>query len=313
MVKLLSMLKKFITNPAIRFSYLSALGVFDRVSDEKYLRMQYKSRCGVDLDLSNPRTFNEKLQWLKLYGRNPKYVKMVDKYEVRSFVSCTIGEKYLIPLLGVWKDPDQIDFQQLPEQFVLKCNHNSGLGMCICRDKSELDYDKVRRELARGLKQNYYLTSREWPYKDVPRRIIAEEFITDGIHKDLRDYKVFVFNGRPIYIQVDIDRFSNHRRNFYNTKWEYVPFTTCYPTAPEISIERPEKLEELLYLSEKLAAAAGYPPFLRVDMYILANRILFGEMTFFHGAGTERFYPDSYNLKLGEMISLPQVQDIKGE
>ena len=302
------MIKKiglFLTNPSKRFSFLNNRGVFKHIEDETFLKWQYKANFGVPLHLSFPRTFNEKMQWLKLHDRNPDYTQYVDKYKVREFVAEVIGDEYLIPLLGVWDSPDKVDFSNLPNRFVLKCNHNSGMGMYICRNKKELKEEEVIANLRKGLSQDYYWLFREWPYKDVEKRIIAEQFISDGVNDELRDYKVFVFNGKAKYIQVDINRFSNHKRNFYSVDWEYIPFTTCYPTAPEIKIERPEQLDELLFLSEKLTKAAGTPPFLRVDMYVLKERILFGEMTFYHGAGLEKFYPAEYDLNLGNEIELP--------
>ena len=156
------------------FEALLRRHLLDWMPDATFLKLAYKSRMGRKLDLDNPQTFNEKLQWLKLYDRRPEYTMMVDKYKVRDYIAEKLGEEYLIPLLGVWDDPDEIDFDALPNQFVLKCNHNSGLGMCICKDKTKLDIEKVKEELRKGLKQDYYLTGREWPYKDVLRKIICE-------------------------------------------------------------------------------------------------------------------------------------------
>ena len=172
-------INKFITNPQIRFSYLNVLGFYSKTPDDVFLKKAFRVNMHQELNLDNPQTFNEKLQWLKLYNRKPEYTMMVDKYKVREYVADTLGEEYLIPLLGVWDDPDEIDFDALPNQFVLKCNHNSGLGMCICKDKSKLDIEKVKKELKKGLKQDYYLTGREWPYKDVPRKIVCEKFMTN--------------------------------------------------------------------------------------------------------------------------------------
>lgn len=275
------------------------------IPDKLFLGTRYWLRTGKKINWNNPQTFNEKMQWLKVYNRKKEYTQLVDKYKVREFINDTIGEEYLIPLIGVWDSPDDICFNSLPDQFVLKCNHNSGLGMCICRNKKDIQEKQVKKELKKGLKQDYYISGREWPYKDVKRRIVAEEFIQDGVHEDLRDYKVFVFNGKAYYIQVDIDRFTNHRRNFYTTNWEYVPFTTLYPTDPTIKVERPKQLNQLIEVSEQLAAAAGTPPFVRIDMYLLPDKMYFGEITFFHGGGGEPFYPESYNLQLGNLIKLP--------
>lgn len=174
MNRYIRMVKQFVLDPKVRFGYLTRAGFYNHMSDEEYLSRKYQLYFGQKLDLQNPQTFNEKLQWLKLYNRKPEYTVMVDKYKVREYIAQELGEEYLIPLLGVWDNPDEIDFDALPNQFVLKCNHNSGLGMCICKDKSELDISKVKVELRKGLKQDYYLTGREWPYKDVPRKIIAE-------------------------------------------------------------------------------------------------------------------------------------------
>ena len=176
------------------------------MDDSTFLKMKYSLCMADSLDILSPTTFNEKLQWLKLYDRKPQYTVMVDKYKVREYIADKIGEQYLIPLLGVWDSPDEIDFNVLPNRFAMKCNHNSGLGMCICTDKSKLDIKKVKKGLARGLKQDYYLTGREWPYKDVPRKIVAEQFLKsdegshlthwgiEGTHYTLDEQKL------PIYL-----------------------------------------------------------------------------------------------------------------
>ena len=184
MGRILTMAKRFLTDPMIRFGYLNKLGVYDHMSDEAFLRYSYQIKMGESLNLDNPITFNEKLQWLKLYDRRPEYTTMADKYAMRAWVEERVGPGHTVPLLGVWDDPEQIDFDALPDQFVLKCNHNSGLGMYICRDKAKLDKEKAIRGLRKGLKQNYYLSCREWPYKDVKRQIIAEEYLKNGEDKD---------------------------------------------------------------------------------------------------------------------------------
>ena len=166
-------LKKYCADSSDRFVVNAALGLYNSMPDRDYLERKFEALMGTPLHLDAPQTFNEKLQWLKLYDRKPEYTMMVDKYRVREYIAQKIGAEYLIPLLGVWDSPDEIDFAALPEQFVLKCNHNSGLGMCICKDKSTLNLRRVRRDLQKGLRQDYYLPGREWPYKDVPRKIIA--------------------------------------------------------------------------------------------------------------------------------------------
>ena len=180
----LKKLKKYCADSSYRFVVNAALGLYNSMPDRDYLERKFEALMGAPLHLDAPQTFNEKLQWLKLYDRRPEYTMMVDKYRVREYIAQKIGAEYLIPLLGVWDSPDEIDFAALPEQFVLKCNHNSGLGMCICKDKSTLDLRKVRRELQKGFRQDYYLPGREWPYKDVPRKIIAEKYMSDGSGSD---------------------------------------------------------------------------------------------------------------------------------
>ena len=242
--KLIQMLHKAITNKEICFSYLSKLGLFDKMPDERYLKLKYKNVFGRDLDLENPKTFNEKLQWLKLYNRKPEYTMMVDKYKVREYIAQTLREEYLIPLLGVWDDPDEIDFDALPDQFVLKCNHNSGLGMCICKDKSKLDIPKVKAELRKGLKQDYYLMGREWPYKDVPRKIIAEKYMVDDSNcGELTDYKFFCFNGVPKFMYISNDNSENATTDFFDMEFNRLdmrmkdPNSNVIPPKPTYSMK----------------------------------------------------------------------------
>ena len=200
----------------------------------------YRASMGKRLDLKNPKTFNEKLQWLKLYNRKPEYTMMVDKYLVRDYIKETLGEQYLIPLLGVWDDPDDIDFDALPDRFVLKCNHNSGKGMYICRDKSKMDVEKVKKELKAGLEQNYYLNGREWPYKDVPRKIIAEQYMEDEQTAELRDYKFFCFDGEVKAIFIATDRQTPGEEvkfDFFDENGERLPFKQGHPNAKKL----PEK------------------------------------------------------------------------
>ena len=273
------------------------------IPDKIYLKMRYKSHTGKKLNLKSPKRFNEKLQWLKLYNRCPEYTVMVDKVAVKDYVASLIGEEYVIKTLGVWDNPDDIDFSALPDKFVIKCNHNSGRGMYICRDKSKMDVEKVKRELKDGLGQDYYACDREWPYKNVPRKIIAEEFLDDGTGRDLNDYKVFNFNGEPRIIQVDFDRFSGHKKNLYTTDWQLCDFSFNYPAHPEIEIPRPETLSEMLRLSKILAKDM---PYVRTDFYSVKGKLYFGEITFFPASGYGKFSPDEYDFKLGELITLPK-------
>lgn len=210
---------RFIFDKRYRFVILANKGVYDNMQDEALLNRKYEAIFGKRLNLDNPQTFNEKLQWLKLYDRNPEYTIMVDKYKVRDYIKEKIGEEYLIPLIGVWDNPDDIDFDALPDKFVLKCNHNSGLGMCICKDKSKLNIENVKSELKKGLAQDYYLTGREWPYKNVPRKIIAEKYMTDtSDSSDFTDYKFFCFNGYVDCVMVCLERSSGDTKFYFLTE-----------------------------------------------------------------------------------------------
>nr|MDE6606472.1 glycosyl transferase [Lachnospiraceae bacterium] len=226
--------------------FFKKIGILRIIPSKYYLSYLYKKITGEKLNLKNPISFNEKLQWLKLYDKNPSYTNLVDKYAVREYVKEKIGDKYLIPLLGgPWHSVDEIDFEALPDQFVLKCTHDSG-SVIICEDKSKFDIDAAKKKLNRCLKIKFFYLAREWPYKNVLPAIIAEKYMTDETGYELKDYKVFTFNGVPKLIQVDYDRFQNHKRNLYNTEWEYLPTQIQYPTDSSIKIERPKRLEEML-------------------------------------------------------------------
>lgn len=286
----------------IWFERLDRRHCFDWMPDSWYLRMKYKQCMGYALNLSNPKTFNEKLQWLKLHDRKPEYTMMVDKYAVRKYIADTIGEEYLIPLLGVWDNPDDIDFDALPNQFVLKCNHNSGLGMCICKDKAKLDIAKVKAELRKGLKQDYYLTCREWPYKNVKRRIIAEKYMSDEGNEELSDYKVLCFNGEPKLIEVHKGRFyGNHTADNYDESWNKTDIEQYDLPKSDKIMPKPVFLEEMLHLSKLLSKNLIH---VRVDWYFTNNRLYFGELTFFDGSGYNLFCGDADGL-LGSWIKLP--------
>lgn len=270
--------------------------------EKTYVKIQYWLICKKKLNLETPVTFNEKIQWLKLYDRNPVYTDLVDKYNVRNWVEMKIGEKYLIPILGIWDNVDEIPWQQLPNQFVLKCTHDSG-GVVICKDKSSLKLQKEKRKLQKGLKRNYYYISKEWPYKNVRPRIIAEKYMVDESGKELKDYKCFCFDGKVAMIQVDFDRFASHKRNLYTTKWEYINESILYPNNPERMIEKPKKLDEMLNIASLLSK--GFPH-VRVDFYVIENDLYFGEMTFYHGSGFEKFSSEAMEIQLGKLIQLPK-------
>lgn len=294
---------RFLYDSDFRWSYLSSFGRYDDWDDESFLKKAFKCHMNRELNLEVPRTFNEKLQWLKLHDRKPEYTMMVDKYAVRKYIADTIGEEYLIPLLGVWDNPDDIDFDALPNQFVLKCNHNSGLGMCICKDKSKLDIEKIKAGLRKGLAQDYYLTCREWPYKNVKRRIIAEKYMSDEGKEELSDYKVLCFNGEPKIIEVHKGRFNGqHTADNYDIFWNKTDIEQYDLPKTDKILPKPAFLEEMLHLSKLLSKDLVH---VRVDWYFANNRLYFGELTFFDGSGYNLFCGDADEL-LGSWIKLPK-------
>ena len=268
-------------------------------SDRKFLEALFPLRVGYKLNLDNPKTFNEKLQWLKLYDRKPKYTQMVDKVEAKKYVANIIGEEYIIPTLAVYDRVEDIDFDALPNQFVLKCTHDSG-GVVICHDKSKFDKKVALKKLAKALKVNYYYRNREWPYKNVRPRIVAEQYITDGYEWGLRDYKFYCFKGYPKVMFIGKDRQKEPKFNFYDMEFNKLPFMRGYPNFNE-EIEKPEGWDEMVKMAGKLSKDI---PQLRVDFYNVNGKIFFGELTFFPGSGMVPFNPIEWDYKLGEMISL---------
>ena len=303
-MKILHYMKQFISDPKIRVRYLSKMGFYNMMQDEEYLKKVFKAEMGYDLNLENPKTFSEKIQWLKLYDRNPEYTAMVDKYQAKRYVADIIGEQYIIPTIGVWDHAEDIDFKSLPDKFVLKCNHNSGLGMCICKDKTKLNINKVLWGLKKGLAQNYYLTGREWPYKNVKPLIIAEQYMKDDASDELKDYKFFCFGGIPKYCQVISDRSTEERIDFFDMEWNHQPFVglTLNIKNSDQPVSRPVTFETMKELAKTLAPKI---PFCRVDFYEVNEQPYFGEITFYPASGFGFFTPDNYNTILGDMIKLP--------
>lgn len=256
------------------------------------LRHKYPHRW---LNIKNPKRFNEKIHWLKL---NPCILEgelLADKFRVREYIKKTIGEKYLVPLIGVWDNINDINLENLPQKFAIKANHGSGMNI-ICPDKQEIDWKKARKKMDFWLKHSQYCISREWQYKNTTRKIICEEFL----EYDITDYKFFCFNGEPKFIQVDVDRFKNHRRAFFTDKWELAPFTTLYKH-PDTLPQKPKQLYEMLDVVKKLAK--DYK-FVRIDLYIHNEQIFFGEITLHPEGGCGIFIPDEYDYKIGEMINI---------
>lgn len=296
-------IKRLLKNPYYAIYRLAGKKLAEKMPVEKFLRFQFRAHMGYWPDLRSPKTFNEKLLWLKLYDCRPEYTTMVDKHLVREYIKEKIGEEYLIPQLGAWDSPDEIDFDALPDQFVLKCNHNSGKGMYICKDKSQMDEESVKRGLTQGLQEDYFLMSKEWPYKHVPRKIVCEKFMTDGA-EELADYKVHNFNGEPKMILVCRDRFAptGLTEDFFSEKWEH--FDMRRPRIPNAKkeIPKPEQLEQMLELSKILAKDI---PFVRTDFYIIGGQIYFGEITFFPASGLAGFAPENWDETIGSWIKLP--------
>lgn len=302
----LKMLAGSLYNDDDRFKLMNRFHMYDNLSDAEYLKRQYKAIIGKELDLEHPRTFNEKLQWLKLYNRRLEYTMMVDKYSVKDHVAKIIGAQYVIPTLGIWDSIDDVDLNTLPDKFVLKATHDSG-SVFFCKDKNNFDFNTAKKVLGNALKKNFFYVGREWPYLHVKPRIIAEKFLVDESGSQLKDYKVFTFSGNPYCIQVDYDRFTNHKRNFYDTSWKYLPFTTCYPTDKNHIVEKPLCLKELLEKATKIAQAIPCNYHVRIDFYITKEHIYFGEITFYHGSGFEKFMPEEWDAILGNMIKLDDI------
>lgn len=300
-------LKNFISDSAKRILYLSQLGFYRHMDDRKYLEKLYRATFGKELNLENPQTFNEKLQWLKLYDRKPIYTTMVDKYAAKEYVADKIGEEYIIPTLGVWDKFDDIDFDALPDQFVLKCTHDSG-GLAICRNKKTFDIAAARKKINRCLKRNYYYTFREWPYKNVKPRIIAEKYMVDESGYELKDYKIFCFDGQPKIMFIATDRANPEEEtkfDFFDMEFNHLPFQNGHPNAKK-SIMQPKGFEKMKELAAKLSAGI---PQVRVDFYDIDGKVYFGELTFSHWSGFVPFDPEEWDYKLGAWIDLPQKEN----
>lgn len=302
-MKIVDKLKKLFREPRTAARKLLGTKLAQILPDQTHVRLNYWACSGKKLRLKEPVTFNEKIQWLKLNDRREVYPICADKLRVRDYVAQKLGEEYLIPLLGSWETAQQVDFDTLPQQFVIKCNHNSGLGMCICKDKSKLDQQKVRKELEAGLKENYYKGGREWSYRDIPRRIVAEAFLSDG-SGSLADYKIHVFNGEPKFILVCADRFegSGLTEDFYTPQWEHMDLRRPGIPNAKKPQEKPELLEQMLECARKLAVEF---PFVRTDFYVCNGKIYFGEMTFYPASGMVAFDPPQWDETFGSWLQLP--------
>lgn len=283
---------------------------FDRhilgvVPDRLYLKALYRCLKGQKLDLHDPKTFCEKMQWLKLYNRRPEYTQLVDKYLVKDQIANTLGKEYLFPLLGKWESFDDIDFSALPDQFVLKCNHDSGSTRII--DKSSLSNEKkeeLRKFYTEQLKKDFYKIGREYPYKGIKRCIIAEKYMLDNRQPNMgiNDYKFFCFNGKPKLILVATDRYTDCRFDFFDKDFNHLPFEITHSNSDR-EIKKPLLFSEMMEIAEKLSAGM---PFVRIDLYEINGRIYFGEYTFFPGDGVFVCKPEEWDRKLGDWLVLPE-------
>ena len=277
------------------------------LTDRVYLKMKFPLCVGYKLNLESPKTYNEKLQWLKLYNRIPEYTKMVDKYDVKHYVAGVIGNEYIIPTLGVYNSVDEINIDSLPRQFVLKCTHDSG-GVVICKDKTNFDVEKARNILRKGIKRNYYIYNREYPYKNVVPRIIAEEYKEDGTG-ELRDYKFFCFDGEVKALFIASDRSKKEEEtkfDFFDADFNHLPFTNGHPNAKSLPF-KPEGFKEMKKLASQLSKGI---PHVRVDFYDINGKVYFGEMTFFHWSGMKPFDPVEWDYTFGSWIKLPIMKHI---
>lgn len=293
--------KHYISNPkSAAITALEHFGLW--LPDKIYLKWMFRLKMGKRLNLRNPQTFSEKLQWLKLYNRKPEYTQMVDKYAVKDYVAKIIGDKYIIPTLGVWDSPEDIDWDTLPKQFVLKTTHGGGnTGVVICKDKSTFDKEKAIEKLSRSLKQDIYKTLREWPYKNVPRRIIAEQYI-EAENNDLPDYKFFCFDGEVKALFIGTERGTgNVKFDYYDVDFNHLDLIQQHPMSGR-HLEKPVSFEEMKQIASQLSKGI---PQVRIDLYNVNGKIYFGEMTFTHHGGVVPFHPESWDYTFGSWIKLP--------
>lgn len=304
MKKVINAVKK----PERLLMYISRRGLLRWIPDALYLRMVFKLKFGYKLDLKNPKTFNEKLQWLKLFDRKPLYTTLVDKYAVRDYIAKTIGEEYLIPLIGVWDSFDDINFDDFPNQFVLKCNHDSS-SVIICKDKTKFDIDKARKKLLHCLKCNGYNFGREWPYKNIKPRIIAEKYMTDSDDVDnLTDYKFFCFNGKADSVMLCLERNTGDTKfYFFDKNWNLRRYNIRGKNAPsDFTLPKPAGMDQMFELAEKLSTGL---PHARIDLYYSNDKIYFGEITFFSASGFDTDILPETDLYFGNLINLEEIQD----
>jgi hypothetical protein len=298
-------ISKWIKNPKHAVGFILRLRISRLIPDEKFLKLKYKYLIGKNLNLNNPHSFNEKLQWLKLHDRKPEYTKFADKYEVREHIRKTIGAEYLIPLIGVYDRIDEINWNDLPNSFVLKCTHGSSSNI-ICTDKEALNIDKAKKSLKKWVKKNWYWFGREWQYKNIKPRILCESFIVDESGIDLKDYKFMCFGGKVKCTFVCMNRNTKNGQvlniDIYDTDWQLMPFKRHAPNSGRLT-PRPKDYEKMVYLAEILAKDTA---FIRVDFYDTNEQLYIGELTLHPQSGFGKFLPESYDYLLGSWIKLPK-------
>lgn len=278
--------------------------VYSLLPDEQYLKLRYYATFGKKLNLKNPQTFNEKLQWLKLYDRNPIYSFMVDKYEMKKYVSEKVGKEYVIETLGVWDKFEDIDFSKLPQKFVLKTTHDSG-GVAIC-DKKNLDVNKVRKKINKSLRNNYFWWGREWPYKEIKPRIIAEKYLVDESGIELKDYKVQCFNGSPVNTLICLGRNTEEKvkYRYFDLKWNFLRYSVGDDKLPlNFTIKKPKNYEEMLKIAKVLSSGL---PEVRIDMYNVNGKIYVGEITLYSQSGFDIDITHEADINMGKYLTLIQ-------
>lgn len=269
---------------------------------ELYLKILFRLKMGYKLDLKNPKTFSEKLQWLKIYNRKPEYRQMVDKATVKDYVVRIIGPEYVIPTIGVWERPEDIDFDSLPNQFVLKTTHGGGSeGVVICKNKSMFDTGKAIARLNNAMKQDIWGKLREWPYKDMHKQIIAEQYMEDE-RGELTDYKFYCFNGEVKYCEIISGRFTKKQIDFFDLNWNHQEFTFNGYDFADVRPVKPSCFNEMVKVCAQLCKDK---PYSRIDLYVVGNKVYFGEITFFPASGFRGFHPIEWNVRLGDFIQLP--------
>lgn len=296
---------RYLFDSNYRFIINDGFHLYKNMSDEQYLRRKFKVKLGYDLDLESPKSFNEKLQWLKLNDHNSLYHLLVDKVRVKQYVSNIIGEEYIIPNYGVWDDPNQIEWDSLPNSFVLKVSHDSG-GVIVCKNKCDVDKEEIANRLKKYLKRDYYYSNREWPYKSVERKVLAEQLLLDPVNPELIDYKFYCFNGEPKYLYIS-KGLTNHQTasiSFLTLDWKAAQFSRSDYKQFDVIPQRPECFDEMINIAYQLSE--GFP-FLRVDLYCVSHKVYFSELTLYPCSGMMPFEPKQYDYILGNLLNIDSL------